>query len=328
MNKEIATGHMMRCLSIADEISELGGKVTFIIADRNACGLLENRGYEYIVLDTQWDDMDSEIPVMQKLVSNRNIEKLIIDSYAATAKYLSAMTDVTYTMYIDDLNRTDLSVDAVLCYAIYTDKQVYTENCAGRKVKLLLGTDYVPLRKVFQDIPPKTINENISNILILSGGSDPYRTIEKCIDVLSKDRTIQIHAICGRYSERASELRQLYKEKSNVNIHESVEDIERYMQEADVCISAAGTTLYELCACGTPTLSYILADNQIDNARGFDEKGIIPYLGDVRKEDIRKSINIELRTLEESQKRRIVSGNMREVVDGKGCYRIASELIG
>ena len=326
MNKEIATGHMMRCLSIADEISEFSGKVTFIVADRNACELLEKRGYEHIVLDTSWNDMDSEIPIMQKLVADRNIKKLIIDSYTATAKYLSAMTDVTYTMYIDDLKRNDLSVDAVLCYAIYADKQVYMENCADRKIKLLLGTDYVPLRKVFQDIPPKNIKENISNILILSGGADPYITIEQCIDVLSKEYAIQIHAICGRYSEQARELRQLYKEKPNVHIHESVDDIERYMQEADVCISAAGTTLYELCACGTPTLSYILADNQIDNAKGFAEKGIITCLGDVRESSIIYAIRDGLKKLNNSDIRMVLSDKMRRLVDGNGCKRIVKSM--
>lgn len=34
------------------------------------------------------------------------------------------------------------------------------------------------------------------------------------------------------------------------------------MQQCDMAVSAAGSTLYELCACGMPTITYVLADNQ------------------------------------------------------------------
>ena len=112
----------------------------------------------------------------------------------------------------------------------------------------------------------------------------------------------------------------------NIHIHETVDNIEVYMQEADICISAAGTTLYELCACGTPTLSYILADNQIDNARGFDEKGLIPYLGDVRKHDIGICVQEALNQLEDAGSRKDISEKMRMLIDGKGCYRIIKEF--
>ncbi len=326
MNKEIATGHMMRCLSIADEIRNSGAEAIFILADNNACGLLEKCGYEFAVLDTSWKDMDAEIPIMKRLIRDKHIKTLIIDSYAATADYLSAMTELTYTLYIDDLNRCDLSVDVILCYAIYADRQIYIENCACKSSELLLGTDYVPLRKVFRNIPKKVIREKVENILILSGGGDPYRTIDQCIGVLSKKSTIEIHAICGRYSEQAEELRRMYKNMPNIHIHETVDNIEVYMQEADICISAAGTTLYELCACGTPTLSYILADNQIDNARGFDEKGLIPYLGDVRKHDIGICVQEALNQLEDAGSRKDISEKMRMLIDGKGCYRIIKEF--
>ena len=58
MNEQIATGHMMRCLSIADALRDLGEQVTFILADEQAINLLKQRGYDAIVLHTQWNDMD------------------------------------------------------------------------------------------------------------------------------------------------------------------------------------------------------------------------------------------------------------------------------
>ena len=47
MNNRVATGHMMRCLSIADAASSLGEEVTFLLADNQALGLIKERGYQY-----------------------------------------------------------------------------------------------------------------------------------------------------------------------------------------------------------------------------------------------------------------------------------------
>lgn len=63
-------------------------------------------------------------------------------------------------------------------------------------------------------------------------------------------------------------------------------DIEKYMMEADIAISAGGSTLYELCAIGTPTISYSFADNQLDNVTKFAEDGLIAYAGDARYQNV------------------------------------------
>ena len=96
------------------------------------------------------------------------------------------------------------------------------------------------------------------------------------------------------------------------------------MMNADIAISAGGTTLYELCACGTPTISYTFVDNQIDNAKQFDEDGLIRYAGDVRDGDIVKSINSILKKMKDDYKlRKDMSHRMQLCVDGRGTMRVA-----
>lgn len=325
MNKEIATGHMMRCLSIADELRNMGGKAVFILADDNACDYLNVRGFDYVVIGTVWNDMDAEIPIMQNLIHDHDIEILVIDSYYATEKYLRSMTEITYTLYIDDLNRTDIFTNAVLNYTIYSKTDIYSSY--NKNIKLMIGTSYVPLRKVYSNLQPPVIKEKISNILILSGGGDPYGTVDQCLEVLCVDRDVVIHAVCGRYSKQANDLIDKYKDFNNVKIHDSVDDIEVYMQKADLCISAAGTTLYELCACGTPTLSYVIADNQINNAKVFDEKAIIPFLGDVRCDNIGEHIIEKMAYFKDAAVRKRHSYSMMSIVDGGGSGRVIEELI-
>lgn len=59
-------------------------------------------------------------------------------------------------------------------------------------------------------------------------------------------------------------------------------DIENYMQMADLAISIGGTTLYELCTRGTPTICYIFTDNQMDNAMSFAYDDMMEYVGVLR----------------------------------------------
>ena len=86
MNEKIATGHVMRCLSIADALKEQGKEVHFLLADEQAQNLIQSRGYESIVLHTVWNDMDSEIPVLLAAIDRYKITRILIDSYQVTLK--------------------------------------------------------------------------------------------------------------------------------------------------------------------------------------------------------------------------------------------------
>ena len=99
------------------------------------------------------------------------------------------------------------------------------------------------------------------------------------------------------------------------------------MLKADFCVSAAGSTLYELCACGTPTVSYVLADNQIDHASKFSEKHLIPCLGDIRKKTIEDELQNKIILFKDYTYRKEISERMQLVVDGNGAIRIANYIM-
>ena len=170
-------------------------------------------------------------------------------------------------------------------------------------------------------------SETIEKVLILSGGSDPYDAISKILESIERPQYKEIYVICGIYNERYEKLCQLYGQENNVFVYQGVTNIEKYMKKVDVAISAGGTTLYELCACGTPTISYSFADNQLNNVKQFDEDGIIPYAGDVRYEDISLSIRNNIKKMmNDVSLRQAISDRMQTLVDGKGAMRIASQI--
>lgn len=110
MNEVVATGHVMRCLSIADAAKEMGKDTMFIVADEKPIEMLKQRGYEAIVLHTLWNNMDRELEVLLPLIKERGINKLLVDSYQVTDSYLQRLEEVTEVFYLDDLDAFEYPV--------------------------------------------------------------------------------------------------------------------------------------------------------------------------------------------------------------------------
>lgn len=326
MNNIIATGHVIRCLSIADAVKSLGEDTTFILADEQAVELISGRGYQYIVLHTKWDDMESEISALLNIISENNIKRMLIDSYQVTKNYLKKLQGYLEIYYMDDLNAFFYSVDAIISYEINWEKRFYLENY--RNTRLYLGPQYTPLRKAFINCEKKEIKPKVEKLLLLSGGTDSYNFLESTLERIKRENYQQIVVICGHYYPDYEGFCKRYEAEKNVWIYKSVTDIEKYMIDADVAISAGGITLYELCACGTPTISYAIADNQFEAVHTFAKMEMIDYAGDIRKENVAVQIADYLDRYSSNQKlRQERSLRMQQLVDGKGALRIAKKLM-
>ena len=325
MNPVIATGHMMRCLSIADAVTKLGKKVIFITADEYPCELLRQRGYEPIVLRTDWKRMEEETVKLKTLIKESGVKKLLVDSYQVTADYLQELRQVVEVIYLDDLDEFDYPVDKLICYANYFGEFSYGQKTVDEGY--YLGMNYVPLRTVFQNCLAKKISDRIEKVLLLSGGSDSCGIIKRMVEVF-KDKEVTLITVCGRFYEGFKELKEEYKEYSNLVFYQNITNLEDYMKEVDLAVSAGGTTLYELCAVGTPTISYSFADNQLYNVKQFAKDGLIDYAGDVRTDDIFANvIKLYEKYDADSNIRKERSVLMQQMVDGKGAERIAQILI-
>lgn len=324
MNEIIATGHIMRCLSIADAAKEMGKETIFIIADEKPAEILRSRGYEPMILHTKWNNMEAELDVLISLIQKEGIARLLVDSYQVTREYLEKLEEYTEVFYLDDLDAFEYPVRNVICYANYYKKLSYVNY--KEKTNFYLGTSYMPVRKVFQNCQPKEIKENIENIMILSGGSDNYHMIENITELFKHNEEVQLDIICGAFYPDFEGLKQKFTSYDNLHFYQNVSNLNEFMEKADLAISAGGTTLYELSAKGTPAISYAFADNQLKNVEQFDEDGLIPYAGDVRVDDVYDNIYRLYEKCKNPMIRKLYSEKMQKVIDGCGAARIASLL--
>lgn len=327
MNDSIATGHMMRCLAIADAARNLGEETMFVLADAQAAGLLSSRGYRFIVLGTPWDDMEAELPELILVIRKNKIPGLLVDSYQVTKNYLRELQNETQVCYIDDLYAFPYPVDTMICYEIYCDTFDYWKHYTQEQ--LYLGTDYAPLKAAFCGCSEKNIHRKAECLLLLFGGAVPYDFLEQLLKKMERDAYREIHVVCARSDTKYEMLCETYKMEKNVRIHPFVTNLDILMKRADLAVSAGGVTIYELCACGTPTISYAMADNQLGTVRKFAEDGVIAYAGDIRKDPVADRVCSLLRRYRcDQQLRRERSRKMQKLVDGKGAQRIAKILMG
>ena len=121
-NETIATGHLMRCLSVARALCHRNALPIFIVSDTSSISLLQKmmtpeetarKVFPIIHLQTDYRDPEAEIPVMQRILSSHNVSFLLVDSYFATAAYLSRMAQICRVAYLDDLQAFGAQFDNI-----------------------------------------------------------------------------------------------------------------------------------------------------------------------------------------------------------------------
>lgn len=338
-NSHIATGHLVRCLSIADACFSLGMKVYFLVSDQESKALLQSFDpacrFPVRILETAvYDDLEKELPEVLGMLNEAGQAEQIffLDSYYVTEHYLSAVRTAAKVAYLDDLQLFDYPADLLINYDVIPESRSASYQAAYQNAaRTLLGASYTPLRAQFTNLQPYC-RDRVSNILVTTGGSDPYHFCLRLIAAFRKNSFLhlcQLHVVVGRLSEDKDKLYKLADELPFLQLHENVSDMASLMASCDLAVSAAGTTLYELCAAGVPSMSFCLADNQLTAAKAFDEAGAIPCAGDIRRscdEVLGNVMNFMTYMSENSKKRKAALETMRQLVDGKGAMRIAKAL--
>lgn len=336
-NNEIATGHVMRCMSIADEMRQNNINVCFLTADHNADVLIKKRGFEVICLDSVWNNLENEISERKLITLLKNtddLEGIIVDTYYVTENYLQTLHNICKTIYIDDIfSLKKYPVDILINYNIYGEELDYKSRCLN-ETRLLLGTEYTPLRQEFKNIDKK-IRETVKDVFISTGGTDNYNIAGKLLGEIFENKKSELsklnfHVISGAMNKNLPYLLEMEKKYKNIIVYQNVSNISEIMLKCDIAVSACGSTMYELCACGLPIVTYSFADNQIPGIRKFAEKGVAFNCGDLR-DDFEKVVDNIIDKIDEMCIDRVyrkkyvnMSGN---IVCNNGVKKIVDEII-
>ena len=335
-NEVVAMGHIMRCITIARQLKKLGNKVVFFTADEYADEMLEQADMEHVCLHSEWNHMEREIPVLREELKKSGCKKLIVDSYYVSAKYFEKLSDSCKLIYIDDCFEGIYPVDVLINYNAYHVRFNYEgayQKAYQDRTKLLLGTDYVPLREEFQRQGYIEEAADVKNVILSSGGGDAYNALAGILNEAVKDKELDkviFHTVVGRFNSNAEELKQLAKEHVNIKLHYDVKNMAELMEKCNAAVSAAGTMLFELSAMQVPSVFFVSADNQQYDSEFFAKKERMLFAGDIRadrNECIRNICSSLKKILNDDRLCQRMKKALSEVTDGRGAERIAKAIV-
>lgn len=321
-NSRIGMGHVMRCLAISRELTQQGEQVTFVVADDGAADLIQKSGYVCHVLNTEFTEMETELPKLMQILPNN--AKVLIDSYFVTEKYLRTIKEKCTVFCMDDLDIIPYTVDCII------NGNIYGSDIKYKASKVLGGCKYAPLRREYAEARCKAEPQHI---LITTGSSDPYSITKKVVEgILLRPALMEkpIKIVCGRFNADFEEIKAYEQKYSNIEVLQNVPDMWNLMSGAMLAVTAGGTTMNELSCMGIPAVCFSFVDNQERIVTTYVDKGYAYFGGDYLKEGD-KMIDYLCNSLEElvqnDSLRKFYSDKVSSLVDGLGSQRIAEAII-
>lgn len=299
----IGSGHVMRCLTLADRLRILGYEIIFICREHEGHlnAVIRERDYDVFELPkhtiqsgfihpldqstwlgVSWEE-DAQETSAFLLSLNRRVDVLIIDHYGIEANWERALHAVCPIKFvIDDLadrmHDCQLLLDQNLGRK-QTDYQALIPN----NTHCFIGLNYALLREEFLIWREKSLlkrqHPQLKTILISMGGVDRENMTARILNGLNhceclKDNSIEIDIIMGVSAPHIKTIQCLSSQLPlNINVHVNVNNMGELLSRADLVIGAAGSSAWERCALGVPTIQVVLAENQREIAHYLALKG-------------------------------------------------------
>ena len=327
----IGTGHLMRCLALAQGWKTRGGQATFITACESE-GLrhrLSDEGFQVIMLERPYPEPADWETTSQALAA-RSAAWVVLDGYHFDSAYQRWIREAGHRLLvIDDTAHLDhYYADVVLNQNINAERLRY--SCEPY-TRLLLGTRYALLRSEFlawqgwrREIP-----DVARKVLVTLGGGDPDNQTLKVIRALQQVDVNGVEAlvVAGGSNPHCQELQSAVNNSGFlIRLVCNVTDMSELMAWADVVVSAGGSTCWELAFMGLPAVVLVLAENQQGIADGLDRAGGVFNLGWYTEVSIAQLASILGGLLKNPGSRRQMSQRGRELVDGLGAERVVEAL--
>jgi UDP-2,4-diacetamido-2,4,6-trideoxy-beta-L-altropyranose hydrolase len=338
----IGAGHLSRCLVLADALGEVGAESIFFTRPRGGFPLsdIERRGHKLILLPSCEDDgsffglaEDKEVTdVEDALVKlDRRPDWIVIDNYGATEMWFNAMRrNCQRLMAIDDLADRPIDADLVLNQNCYADASDYRH--ISSRARLLTGSMYALLRREFRLARPEALARRGSprrRVLVTLGGGDPLGLTVPIVSSLVTEAGVNFDSLCvvlgfAAESRKSAVEKLLEGFPGQHSVLVNSRNMARLMTESDVCIGAAGSSAWERCCLGLPSLVLVLAANQERAARSLSSSGAAVSVGTNLVPAIALKIN-EL--LLDPESLRTMADCAARVTDGCGVDRVVQSML-
>ncbi|TAK90627.1 MAG: UDP-2,4-diacetamido-2,4,6-trideoxy-beta-L-altropyranose hydrolase [Burkholderiaceae bacterium] len=339
------TGHLMRCLTLADEMKSSGCAITFVCRDLpgNLFALLEQKGYAIGRLPGQaghdvpldWR-ADAAATTAFIKAGGQRADWVIVDHYELDGRWESALRACTgRIMVIDDLADRTHDCDLLLDQNYYPNLESRYEGLVPLGCRKLLGPEYVLLRPEFNQQRERLRKRDgqVRRILIFFGGSDPENLTMTALDAIQRLQRsdIAVDVVVGGSNPYRNEIEQRCRLVPNANYHCQVLNMAELIAEADLAIGAGGAAMWERCILGLPTLTVLFAANQEKTTISVASQGAINYLGWTHQLNAQEYVEAMRTMIASPDKLKAIGDNAMSLMGGTistGTRSVATALLG
>jgi UDP-2,4-diacetamido-2,4,6-trideoxy-beta-L-altropyranose hydrolase len=326
-NVAIGTGHVMRCLALAQAWQDAGGKAVFAMAECTPAVLERLRRENIQVTQLEVGSLASDASQVIALAVRHSASWVVVDGYQFDGDYQRTLKGAGLkVLLVDDLGRLSrYSADLVLNQNVHADGTLYRNREAH--TCLLLGPRYALLRREFtaQSVGRREVPDVARRMLVTMGGSDPDNATIKVVQAVGElaDVDLEVRVIVGGSNPHMESLeRAVQPHRDRVQLLRDVTNMPQSMVWADLAVANAGTISWELCFFGLPAMVVDLADNQRPVAQALEERGAAVHLQNLAGLSTAEIAQRIRSLLKNKAARTKLSMNARQLVDGKGTERV------
>lgn len=349
-SEKIGTGHVMRCLALAEELHRQGCRVHFIC--RAPPGLLggmitgkgfslsllpapeqqknaeiENENYEAWLGLSQHDDAEQTIDAL----SPETPGWLIVDHYSLDARWEKKLRPhVGKIMVIDDLANRKHDCDLFLDQNFSSESKARYADLLPEHCRELLGPRYALLQAEYAQYHKSMIGRTgeIRRVLVFMGGSDSANITGMVLAALSTSELqhLAVDVVVGTNNPHRDKIIKLVEHRPNTNLHDFRPHLADLMSKADLAIGGGGMTTWERMCLGLPSLVICVAKNQEPACQALYKAGLINYLGfwtEINSAVLAEKLRVLLKSEEILRSQSLAC---QSLVDGLGAKRVAEVL--
>ncbi len=293
---KIGTGHVMRCLVLAEQIRrEINDvKIIFLCVreDGNLISHIQGLGYQVVEL-ARYDDVETARQLAIRISTassesiSRPIDLLIVDHYRLDVVWEQTMRELARTiLIIDDLANRVHDCDALLDQNLNQQMAERYLTLVPESCRCFIGPRHLLLRPEFLlvreqmknrivELRDSSLQLSVRNILIFYGGSDPTRETMKALQAVTLwlDRLrdyagelnvceVRVNVISGTSNPMFTEIEEQCNTMKNIQLFRHVDNMAEILLDTDIVLGAGGVAMWERCYLGVPSIVTIVAENQ------------------------------------------------------------------
>ena len=323
---EMGGGHVMRSLALAHALSGRGWDCAFASVPGTEAAVPALGKSKFPVHETKEDPSDAAGLAR----TTGGVDLLVVDHYGLDRAFEAASRGwAARIAVIDDLaNRphdADFLVDPTLGRGEGDYRGLVPEGC-----RVFLGPGYAPLRPEFADLGRSRDPDGTpaGRVFVGFGLLDSADATGWVLEAFSdKAPGFALDVVLGTGAPHLDRVRALVDSlPGGGTLHVEPENPAAVMAAADIAIGASGSTSWERCALGLPSVVLVVADNQESIARALAEKGaagLLGRVGEITPKSLREAVSA---LLEDPERRSAMTRAGRQICDGRGAERIAEAL--